>query len=79
MWAIMTSQQPEVASRPISGSFAGKAAIVTGAGSAGDGIGNGRAAAILLVEQGAYVLCVDRDKEWAIYRRLLVLGIEKGV
>ncbi|KFY01214.1 hypothetical protein O988_02865 [Pseudogymnoascus sp. VKM F-3808] len=63
--AIMTTQQPEVASRPISGSFAGKVAIVTGAGSAGDGIGNGRAAAILLAEQGASVLCVDREKEWA--------------
>ncbi|KAH7055763.1 short chain dehydrogenase reductase [Macrophomina phaseolina] len=42
-------------------SLAGKVAIVTGAGSAGSGIGNGRAAAILLAEDGCAVLCVDRD------------------
>ncbi|WP_290513405.1 hypothetical protein [Aeromicrobium sp.] len=30
----------------------GRTAIVTGAGSAGDGIGNGRAAAIRLAEEG---------------------------
>lgn len=39
----------------------GKVAIVTGAGAEGDGIGNGRAAAILLAEAGARVLAVDRD------------------
>lgn len=54
-----------MASRPISASFAGKVAIVTGAGSADDGIGNGRATAILLAEQGASVVCVDRDADWA--------------
>lgn len=32
---------------------------VTGAGAAGDGIGNGRAAAILLAEAGCSVVCVD--------------------
>ncbi|PNY21452.1 Bacilysin biosynthesis oxidoreductase BacC, partial [Tolypocladium capitatum] len=42
-------------------SLAGKVAIVTGAGSRGDGIGNGRAIAILLAEDGASVVCVDRD------------------
>ncbi|KFY72478.1 hypothetical protein V499_07387 [Pseudogymnoascus sp. VKM F-103] len=72
----MASQQPEVASRPISGSFAGKVAIVTGAGSAGDGIGNGRAAAILLAEQGASVLCVDREKDWA--NRTVEMITEEG-
>jgi NAD(P)-dependent dehydrogenase (short-subunit alcohol dehydrogenase family) len=41
--------------------FAGKVAIVTGAGAAGDGIGNGRAAAILLARAGTTVLAVDRD------------------
>ena len=40
-------------------SLAGKAAIVTGAGSAADGIGNGRAAALLLAEAGCAVLCAD--------------------
>ncbi len=41
--------------------FSGKVAIVAGAGAAGDGIGNGRAAAILLARAGAKVLAVDRD------------------
>jgi len=39
----------------------GKVAVVTGGGAAGDGIGNGRAAAILLARAGAKVLVVDRD------------------
>jgi NAD(P)-dependent dehydrogenase (short-subunit alcohol dehydrogenase family) len=38
----------------------GKAAIVTGAGSRGPGLGNGKAAAILFAREGARVLCVDR-------------------
>ena len=41
--------------------FVGKVAIVTGGGAAGEGIGNGRAAAILLARAGAHVLVVDRD------------------
>ncbi|MFI4986839.1 MAG: SDR family NAD(P)-dependent oxidoreductase [Alphaproteobacteria bacterium] len=41
--------------------LAGKAAIVTGAGAQGDGIGNGRAAALLLARAGVRVLAVDRD------------------
>jgi NAD(P)-dependent dehydrogenase (short-subunit alcohol dehydrogenase family) len=43
----------------------GKAAIVTGAGAAGDGIGNGRAAAILLARAGARVLVVDMQRDLA--------------
>lgn len=43
----------------------GKVAIVTGAGAAGDGIGNGRAAAILLARAGAKVLVVDRQQALA--------------
>ena len=39
----------------------GKVAIVTGGGSKGDGIGNGRAAAILLARAGAKVFVVDRE------------------
>ncbi|EXJ91354.1 hypothetical protein A1O1_04466 [Capronia coronata CBS 617.96] len=46
-------------------SLAGKVAIVTGAGAAGDGIGNGRACAILLAEDGCAVVCVDRDLKLA--------------
>jgi NAD(P)-dependent dehydrogenase (short-subunit alcohol dehydrogenase family) len=36
-------------------------AIVTGGGAAGDGIGNGRAAALLLARAGTRVLVVDRE------------------
>jgi NAD(P)-dependent dehydrogenase (short-subunit alcohol dehydrogenase family) len=43
----------------------GKVAIVTGAGSRGDGIGNGRAASVLLAREGARVTLVDRDRDWA--------------
>ena len=39
----------------------GKVAIVTGGGAVDDGIGNGRAAAIVLAQGGAKVLVVDRD------------------
>jgi NAD(P)-dependent dehydrogenase (short-subunit alcohol dehydrogenase family) len=38
----------------------GKVAIVTGAGSRGPGLGNGKAAAILFAREGAHVLCVDQ-------------------
>jgi NAD(P)-dependent dehydrogenase (short-subunit alcohol dehydrogenase family) len=40
--------------------LAGKVAIVTGAGSRGEGIGNGKAAAILFAREGAKVLCADQ-------------------
>ena len=54
---MTTDQLPPRPSRCL----AGKVAIVTGAGSSDDGLGNGRAIAILLAEDGAAVLCVDRD------------------
>ena len=38
---------------PESWGLMGKVAVVTGGGAAGDGIGNGRAAAILLARAGA--------------------------
>jgi NAD(P)-dependent dehydrogenase (short-subunit alcohol dehydrogenase family) len=41
-------------------SLAGKVAIITGAGAHGDGIGNARASAILLADEGCTVVCVDR-------------------
>jgi NAD(P)-dependent dehydrogenase (short-subunit alcohol dehydrogenase family) len=43
----------------------GKVALVSGAGSRGDGIGNGRAAAILLAREGARVGLLDAVPEWA--------------
>jgi NAD(P)-dependent dehydrogenase (short-subunit alcohol dehydrogenase family) len=42
-----------------------KVAIVTGAGSRNEGIGNGRAAAILFAREGAHVLLVDRKRDAA--------------
>ena len=43
----------------------GKVAIVTGAGSSGAGIGNGKATAILFAREGAKVLLVDFAKDRA--------------
>ena len=43
----------------------GKIAIVTGAGSRGPGLGNGKAASILFAREGARVLCVDQVKDRA--------------
>lgn len=47
------------------GRVADKVAIVTGAGSRADGIGNGRASAILLAREGARVALIDSVREWA--------------
>jgi NAD(P)-dependent dehydrogenase (short-subunit alcohol dehydrogenase family) len=41
--------------------LAGKVAIISGGGAVGDGIGNGRAAAILLARAGTKVLVADLD------------------
>jgi NAD(P)-dependent dehydrogenase (short-subunit alcohol dehydrogenase family) len=41
--------------------LAGKVALISGGGAAGDGIGNGRAAAILLARAGTRVLVADRE------------------
>ncbi|MQA96055.1 MAG: SDR family NAD(P)-dependent oxidoreductase [Streptosporangiales bacterium] len=49
-----------------------KVAIVTGAGSRGDGIGNGRAAAILLARRGARVVLADEIVEWAEATRAMI-------
>ena len=55
----------------------GKVAIVTGGGAAGDGIGNGRAACILLARAGAHVLVVDRDLSLA-ERTVAMIEAEGG-
>lgn len=45
--------------------LAGKVAIISGGGAAGDGIGNGRAAAILLARAGTRVVVADLDPKLA--------------
>jgi NAD(P)-dependent dehydrogenase (short-subunit alcohol dehydrogenase family) len=45
--------------------LSGKVAIISGGGAAGDGIGNGRAAAILLARAGTHVLVADRELKLA--------------
>ncbi|RAI58742.1 SDR family NAD(P)-dependent oxidoreductase [Roseicella frigidaeris] len=51
----------------------GKVAIVTGAGSRpGEGVGNGRAAAILLARAGAKLVLADAVAEWAEETRRLI-------
>src|SRR5260370_29935469 len=57
--------------------LAGKVAIVTGSGAADDGIGNGRAAAILLARAGAKVLVVDLDRDRAA-RAVAMIEAEGG-
>jgi len=62
-------------SRPVR-SLSTRVAIVTGAGSAGEGIGNGRAAAILLAAEGCNVVCVDLD--YALAQRTAELALAEG-
>jgi NAD(P)-dependent dehydrogenase (short-subunit alcohol dehydrogenase family) len=50
----------------------GKVAIVTGAGSSGPGIGNGKASAILYAREGARVLAVDYNLEAAEETKRLI-------
>ena len=50
----------------------GKVAIVTGAGSRGEGIGNGRATAIVLARHGARVTLVDTVAQWAEETKRLI-------
>jgi len=60
------------------GRLAGKVAIVTGAGSSGPGIGNGKAASVLFAREGAKVLVVDQVKERAEETLAMILE-EDGV
>ena len=58
--------------------LAGKVAIITGAGSSGPGVGNGKAAAILFAREGAQVLLVDAVPERA-EETLAIIKEEGGV
>jgi len=58
----------------MSGRLNAKIAIVTGAGSRGPGLGNGKAAAILFAREGARVLCVDQVKDRAEETAGLIRG-----
>ncbi|KAG8632053.1 hypothetical protein KVT40_001193 [Elsinoe batatas] len=61
----MDSHEGDIDLNPPSRSFTGKVAIVTGAGCAGGGIGNGRAISIMLAEDGCNVVCLDLNLDWA--------------
>jgi len=50
----------------------GKVAIVTGAGSIGPGIGNGKASVIVYAREGARVMVVDLNREAAEETRRLI-------
>ncbi len=56
--------------------LAGKVAIVPGGGAADDGIGNGRAACLLLARAGTRVLVVDREA--ALAERTVAMIAEEG-
>jgi len=57
--------------------LAGKVAIVSGGGAAGDGIGNGRAVAILMARAGTRVVVADRELKLA-ERTVAMITAEGG-
>ena len=66
----MTTSEPN-------GRLQGKVAIVTGAGSRGEGVGNGKATAILFAREGAKVVLVDMQLE-AANETLAMIEAEAG-
>ena len=61
----------------IAAELEGKVAVVTGAGSRpGEGVGNGRAAAILLARAGARVVVADTQEAWAEDTRRMIAAEE---
>jgi NAD(P)-dependent dehydrogenase (short-subunit alcohol dehydrogenase family) len=52
----------------------GKVAIVTGAGSSGEGVGNGKATAVLFAREGAQVLLVDAAIDRAEETRAMIIA-----
>jgi NAD(P)-dependent dehydrogenase (short-subunit alcohol dehydrogenase family) len=57
--------------------LAGKVALISGGGAAGDGIGNGRAAAILLARAGSKIVIADRELALA-QRTVEMIATEGG-
>lgn len=57
------SEATNISSNPRFGNgMAGKRIVVIGAGSIGEGMGNGKAVSLLYAAQGGQVLCVDRNE-----------------
>ncbi len=56
------------------GRLVGKVAIVTGAGSRGPGVGNGKATSVLFAREGAKVLLVDNAIDHAEETRAIIEG-----
>lgn len=54
--------------------LSGRVAIVTGAGSVGDGWGNGKATSVTLARRGARILCVDIEQG----RAMETVGLIRG-
>ena len=52
--------------------FLGKTVIVTGAGSIGSGVGNGKAAAIMYAREGGKVFAVDIDSNAAAETKAII-------
>jgi NAD(P)-dependent dehydrogenase (short-subunit alcohol dehydrogenase family) len=58
----------------MTGRIEGKAVIVTGAGSIGPGIGNGKAAAIIYAREGGLVMLVDNNLDAALETKSWIDG-----
>ncbi len=69
---MSTTPSPSPAAPAGAMRLAGRVAVVTGAGSRADGIGNGRAAAILLARHGARVTLIDAVPDWADKTRAMI-------
>ncbi|RAO64243.1 uncharacterized protein BHQ10_000255 [Talaromyces amestolkiae] len=76
--ALTTSTTNSEAPIRPSRNLADRVALVTGAGSVEDEIGNGRAISILFAEDGASVVCVDRDLSAAERTAAIIMAEGKG-
>jgi NAD(P)-dependent dehydrogenase (short-subunit alcohol dehydrogenase family) len=65
---------PTVQQYPVTKRLEGKVAIITGAGSSGPGMGNGKATAILFARHGARVVLVDRNLAAAEETEGIIVG-----